>query len=224
MSKNASPQLAGCIFCNSASEDSGGKVNCRGVFTSFLAWAYPTSIRSWHVILTIYKLPEGTTTISVAISYGRGEKTTLATLDVQRGKVDVGSVINLPLRHRFEKEGFYTVHVSVLGSTATLKVPVKVATKRWPHFSRKQLQFLKDNPSVPHSLRANILCSTCSRPFILEESVLPDAELADGVLPFPDTGQIECESCGHILHVKDIQGQLLASIKNAVSEAMRGGK
>ena len=37
-------------------------------------------------------------------------------------------------------------------------------------------------------------------------------------------GEIECESCGHILHVKDIQGQLLDSMKNAVSEAMGGGK
>lgn len=136
MSKKASPQLAGAIFCNSASQGDGGKVNCRGVFTSFLAWAYPTSTRSWHAILTIHDLPKDTTTISVAISYGRGKKTTLGTADVQRRKVDLGSVINLPLRYRFEKEGLYTVHFTAVGSTATLKVPVKVMTKRWPHFTK----------------------------------------------------------------------------------------
>ena len=224
MSKKPSPRLAGAIFCNSASTGDGGKVNCRGVFTSFLAWAYPTSIRRWHLILTIHDLLKDTTTVSVAISYGRGKKTTLATVDIQRSKVDLGNVINLLLGYRFEKEGFYTVHFTVVGSTASLKVPVKVATKRWPRFTKKQVQFLKENPSVPHSLRVNILCSDCSRPFNLEESVLADAKLAEGVLPFPDSGKIECESCGHILHVKDIQGQLRDSIKNAVSEAMRGGK
>ena len=224
MSKKASPQLAGAIFCGSASRGDSRKVNCRDVFTSFLAWAYPTSLRSWHAILTIHDLLRDTTTISVAISYGRGKKTTLETADIQRGKVDLGNVIVVPLRYQFEKEGLYTIHFTVVGSTPTLKVPVKVVTKRWPRFTNKQLQFLKENPSVPHSIRMNILCSDCSRPFNLEESVLPDAKLAGGVLPFPDTGEILCESCGHILHVKDIQGQLLESIKNAVSEAMRREK
>jgi len=224
MSKKAIPQIAGTIFCNSASQGNDGKVNCRGVFTSFLAWAYPTSIRSWNAILTIYDLDEATTTISAAISYGQGKETKLATANIQRGKFDIGNVINIPLRYRFENEGFHLVHFTVEDSIASLRVPVKVTTKPWPNFTKKQLQFLKENSSVPHSLRMNILCSKCSRPFTLEESVLPDEKLAGGVLPFPHTGEIECESCGHILYVRDIQGQLRDSIKNAVSESMRGGK
>lgn len=178
MSASTKPKLAGAIFCNSASQGDGGKINCRGVFTSFLAWAYPTSIRSWHAILALHDLPKGTTSISVSIAYGRGKKTTLATADMQRGRVDLGSIINLPLRYRFENEGFYTLHFSIIGSTNILKVPVKVTTRPWPRFTKKQLAFLKENPSIPHSLRMNILCSDCSRPFILEESVLSGEKLA----------------------------------------------
>ena len=224
MSNNPTPKLTGAIFCNSASQGDGEKVDARGIFTSFLAWAYPSSFRSWHSILTMHDLPKGTTSITASISHGRGKKTSLATADIHPGKGNLGSVINLPLRHRFEKEGFYNLSFNVVGSNTTLKVPVKVTSMPWPKFSKKQLDFLRANPFVPHSLRMNIQCSSCSRPFNFEESVLPESKLADGVSPFPDSGEIECESCGHILHVKDFQGQLRDSIKNAVIEAMRGGK
>jgi len=224
MSNSPSPKLAGAVFCNSASQGDGGKVDCRGVFTSFLAWSYPTSLRSWHAILTLHDLPAGTTSISVAISQGQGKKTTLAAADIQRGKPDLGSVINLPLRYRFKSEGFYFVHFTIVGTRRTLKVPLKVNTMPWPRFSRKQIEFLKENPAVPHSLRMNIQCSDCSHSYTLEECVLPDSELPGGVLPFPEAGSFECESCGHVLQVRDIQGQLRNSIKNAVRQAMKGGK
>jgi len=224
MRKQVKPRLVSAFFCNSTSQGDRGKINCRGVFTTFLAWAYPTSIRNWQAILTLHNLPKDTTSISVAISRAYGKKTTLAAADIQRGKQDFGSIINIPLQYQFDKEGFYTVHFSIIGSTNVLKVPIKVTTMPWPQFTKKQIQFLNDNLSILHSLRVNILCSNCSRPFNFEESVLPDTKLADGVLPFPDSGKIECESCGHILYVKDIQGQLRNSIKNAVSEAIRGGK
>jgi hypothetical protein len=223
MSKKDIPKLAGAIFCNSASKDPGGKINCRAIFTSFLAWAYPTSLRKWFNIITLHHLPKGTTSLSVAISYGRGKKTTLATADVERGKVDVGNVVYMPVQYQFKKEGFYTVHFSIIESTTILKVPLKVTTKPWPRITKRQIQYLKEHSSVPNSARITILCASCSRPYNLEESVLPDAKLAGGILPFPDTGKFECEDCGHILHVKDFQGQLRDSIKNTVNEAIRGG-
>ena len=224
MNEKHLPKLAGAVFCNSATQGEGGKVDCRGVFTSFLAWAYPTAIRNWHAILTVHDLPPGTTSIAVAISRGRGKKTTIATADIQRGKPDLGTVVNLPLRFRFQAEGFYTVHFTVVGTRRSLNVPVKVTTKKWPRFSKKQLQFLRDNPAVPHSLRMILVCSDCSQPYTFEESVLPDADLPGGVLAFPDSGTFECPGCGHVLHVRDIQGQLRDSMLNAVSGAMKGGK
>jgi len=224
VSKRNEPRLTAAIFCTSASKGDSAKVDCKGVFTSFLAWAYPTSVRSWYTLLTVFDLPSGTTTITASISRGRGKKTTLASADIQRGDPDIGSVINMPLRYKFESEGFYDVHFNVVGTTAALKVPVLVSTQTWPRTTKRQREFLKKNPLVPHSIRMNVLCSSCSRPFMFEENVLPDERLAEGVLPFPESGALECGTCSHILHLRDIQGQLRSSIKTAVVAAMRGGK
>lgn len=224
MSKKSTPQLAAAVFCNSASKGESAKMDCKGVFTSFLAWAYPTSIRIWRAVLTVYSLSKGTTTITASISRGRGKKTTLASADIQRGKVDVGTIINMPLSYRFPQEGFYNIHFNVVGTTASLMIPLLVSTQPWPRTTKRQRDFLKSNPAVPHSIRMNVMCSECSRPFMLEESVLPDEQFAEGVLPFPDSGKLECGTCSHILHLKDIQGQLRSSIKAGVTAAMRGGK
>jgi hypothetical protein len=224
MSKKITPQIAAAVFCDSASKGDSAKVDCKGVFTSFLAWAYPTAIRIWHAVLTVYSLPKGTTTITASISRNRGKKTTLSSIDVLRGKVDIGTVINMPLRYSFPQEGFYNVHFNVVGTTASLKVKVLVATQPWPFTTKRQRDFLRSNPAVPHSIMMNVLCSECSRPFILEESVIPDEQFAEGVLPFPDSGKLECGTCSHILHLKDIQGQLRSSITAGAKAAMRGGK
>jgi len=224
MSKQSTPQIMSAVFCDSASKAKSAKMDCKGVFTSFLAWAYPTSIRTWHAVLTLYSLPKGTTTIAVSISLGRGKKTTLASIDILRGKVDIGTVISVPLHYRFPQEGSYNVHFNIVGTTASLKTKLLVFTQPWPRTTKRQRDFLKSNPTIPHSIRMNVLCSECSRPFILEESVLPEEQFAEGVLPFPDSGKLECGTCSHILHLKDIQGQLRSSIKAGAEAAMRGGK
>jgi hypothetical protein len=218
------PILPGAVFCNFSSQDESGKINCRDVFTSFLAWAYPTSVRTWHAILPLYNLPIGTSTITAAISFGRGKKETLGNADIDRGKQDIGNIISIQLFYKFKQEGNYTVYFNLVGSTTVLKVPLKVITQPWPKFTNSQLEFLRKNPTIPHSIRMNVLCSKCSRPYVFEESVLPNEKLADGVMPFPETGMFTCESCGHEMHMKDIQGQLRNSISNAISSAKQGRK
>ena len=224
MSRIARTKLTAAIFCNSASKGESGKVDCKGVFTSFLAWSYPTSVRSWVALLTVYGLPTGTTTITASISQGKGRKTRLAKADIQRVKGDLGSVIYMPLGYQFPSEGFYSVHFNVVGTTKTLRVPLLVATQPWPRTTKRQREFFQSHPAIPHSIRMNVLCSNCSRPFMFEENILPEEELAEGVLPFPESGKLKCGSCSRTLHLKDIQGQLRSSLKTAVVTAMRGGK
>ncbi len=224
MGKKDHAIFGGAVFCDNASRGASGKIDCRGVFTSFWAWAYPTSTRTWHAIVTLYNLTEGTTSVTAAISLGRGKKTTLAHGDIQTSKGNVGNVVNMPLRFEFPREGLYTMYFNIVGTTTTLKVPLRVNTQAWPHFTKTQLELLERNPRIPHSVRANVVCSECGKPYVFEESVLPEPPLASGVRPFPDSGVIECEVCKHRLNLKDIQGQVRSSIKTAVAAAVRGEK
>lgn len=224
MSSKSELMLSAAVFCNSVSPSESGKIICRDIFTTHLAWAYPTAFRSWFAILTLYNLPPGTTTIVVSISKGQGKKITLASADIKRGPEDLGSVINIQLRHKFQNEGLHIVHFNVVGTTNVLKIPLNVATRPWPNFTKKDLAFLKNNPALPHSVRMIVTCSNCSSLYTFEEDVLTKEKPVSGVLPFPDSGLFECKECGHKLHLKDIQGQLRSSIKTAVTTAIRGAK
>jgi len=224
MSGKSGPTLAAAVFCIAASKSESGKTNCQDIFTSFLAWAYPTFVRSWFAILTVYDLPPGNTTIVVSISHGRERKTTLTSANIKRGPEDLGSIINIPLLHKFQNEGLHIVHFNIVGTTKVLNIPLNVVTRPWPKFSKEDLEFLKNNPSIPHSIRINVSCSKCSQPYIFEDNVLSNEKPMEGVLLFPDSGLFECNNCRHKLHLKDIQGQLRSSIKTAVAIASRGSK
>lgn len=221
MTENKRPELIAAIFCNSASSGESGKIDCRGIFTSFLAWGYPTGLRSWHAVLTLFNLPQGKTSIKVSIAKIKGRKTDLAKAEIDKGKRDIGNVVNFPLRYKFKNEGFYYIYFTIEGTNNYLKVPIKVTTEPWPEFTKEHIDFLLKNPSIPNSIRINVYCSECSHPYTFEENVLPDVKLAGGVHPFPQNGIFKCESCGQILHLKDIQGQVRDSIKKALSAAMQ---
>jgi hypothetical protein len=224
MSSKSELMLAAAVFCTSVSPSESGKIICRDIFTTHLAWSYPTAFRSWFAILTLYNLPPGTTTIVVSISRGRGPKTTLASADIKRAPEDLGSVINIPLRHKFQNEGLHIVHFNLVGTTKVLKIPLNVATRPWPNFTKKDLAFLENNPSLPHSIRMIVTCSNCSSPYTFEENVLTKDKLLSGVLPFPDSGMFECNNCGYKLQLKDIQGQLRSSIKTALIMFKKGDR
>ncbi len=109
------PILSSAIFCNAASLAESGKFDCRGVFTAFFAWAYPTSVRAWHAILTAHGLPRGTNSIAVSISRSRtGKKQPLAIVEVNTGPKELGSVVNVRLFHQFDREGLYFLHFNLM--------------------------------------------------------------------------------------------------------------
>jgi len=220
------PIIGGILFCNSTSPGEGGKINGLGFFTSFLAWSFPTSVRIWHAVLTLYDFKERSVEIlcSVSVNNRRKIKLPTAKIDFKIQKDNYGLIIDIPLRHIFEQEGLHTFYFNIDKSNIFIRIPIMVSKLPWPQFNSKQLEFLKTDPSIPHSFRINFTCPKCSRPFIFEDSIFPDEKLADGVLAFPQSGLFDCESCETKLHLKDIQGQLRSSIKSNVVNFMRGGK
>lgn len=221
MKKPSMPRFSSGILCNTVSTVNNA-IECGGLFTAFVAWAFPTTIRQWFLVMSVFDLPIGKSGITISIAAGKtgtGRKTTLATVDIERKGEELGTVLQFPLIYKFQKAGYYCLIVNLRGSTRKQVIPCKVHLKDWPEFSRKELELLRSKPSIPSSIRTDVNCSECGHTYHLEESVLPEHESLGGVESFPETGIIECDTCGHEMHVKDIQGQIRDSIKAAVTVA-----
>ena len=211
------PQLTSAFFCNSASIGSAGKADCKGVFTSFFAWAYPTFSRNWQAVAMALGLTENSKQITFEISFGvRGKKHQIGQVEAAISERDIGSTVLVPLSYRFERPGIYVVHISIRGHEEKLKIPMRVVTAEWPTFSEEDLSTLRDAKSIPKSFRATVDCIECTHPHVLGSSPLPEFELPLGVASFPDTGWIECAGCGRRIFVKDLEGQMLSAIHSAV--------
>jgi hypothetical protein len=219
------PRFGSAIFCNGVTPGEDGKLNCSDVFTSFLSWGKPSSIRNWFAVFNMYDLPIGTTSVVISIVRGfsgRGEKTTLSAIDVHHKGQNLGSVFHAPLFYQFQKPGDYSIIFQITGSNTKLIVPIKVTEQDWPKFTKKDIQIIRDNPQIPKKIRSVINCSDCSRPYTFEESFVPEIPVTEGTQAFPEDGIFECDTCGRIIHLKDIQGQVRNSIRRALDRLKKG--
>lgn len=212
--------LGGALLSDSAAQTDSGKVNAQGVFTMFWAWGFPCA-RNWFLILTVFGLSKGKTSIVVGIrEAGDTSETSLAVVDAEVKEDDASSNVIVPLSHSFEHTGRYEVVCSIRDSASTLVIPVDVREKAWLEYTNEERAFIKDNPQAPRNLLANVRCKQCSYAYIFQESVLDDTPKG-GVHSFPADGQFECKDCGHVMNLRDLQGRLRASLKELVQSAMR---
>lgn len=195
---------------------SDNKIDCKGIFTGTYAWAFPTSIRVWRVVVTLCGLQESAEKISISISSPNGRPKVLMTEQVVCDTKQMGNVLARTIAHQFRVEGIHHVGFAIVGRKEHISVPLIVKTRPWPKFSAKDLAALRKSTTVPKSIRATINCLECSQPFVFEATPLPDFSFAPKVLPFPKGGRHECEACSHTLFLKDLEGQLLESIKSAL--------
>lgn len=199
-----------------------GKLDCYGVFTFFWAWGYPCN-RSWNVVFTMFELPEGKIPISIWMKpLGAKTRKKLKSIKLEIGEPDGAATFFAPVNYRFGKAGRYIIECSVEHGRNKLQIPFEVRTKDWPRFTKKEIEFARNNPAIPRVLRANVHCFKCDYGYIFEETILPDVEPPGGIMRFPEAGKLKCEGCGHTMNLRDIQGQLRASLKSTISQAMVG--
>lgn len=214
--------IGSAVLCDNIKVQESGKIDCYGVFTSIIAYAYPSD-RSWFLVFTLYNLPLGTSSIAVSIKRkGSRSKTSLKTIDVPVGPHPIGQIITGKVSFTFLKDGLYYIDLMSLETRATIRVPFKVYTEKWPEFNSKEIQFLQSTDRIPNAVRASIHCAECSHAYIFEEAVIPGHEYAGGVEPFPVSGKLECQTCGNNIDLLDIQGRMRASIKKSLQQTMEG--
>ncbi len=218
-------KITGVLFFDTTSIGDAGKLDCRGAFTSFLAWAFPTSKRNWHAVVSILDLPHGANKILVSVTYKNEKEKLIASVEVTNiQKNNLGSIFTIPLFFGFDKEGLYNFHFTIDGTKAVCNYPGKVILLPWPRFTRRDLDFLRKTEGIMKSVRVNVACPNCTRPYMFEEAILSDHEYSVGVLPFPVSGFLICETCNRKLYLKDIQGRMRNTILDTVRNAIKGVK
>ena len=218
--KKPAARLGSGILADSIKKSDQGKIDCYGIFTIFHAWSYPCS-RTWNVIVTAFELPKGNTSITVTLKQKGKNIKSLGTINIDSELTHNVTVIPMPLKYRFEKPGTYFLEFSILDSIKKLKIPFEVRTKDWPEFTAEEIRFAIDNNVLPQNLRANVHCEKCKYAYIFEETIITEHAPKGGVLRFPKSGKFECLDCGQIIELRDIQGQLRASLKDIITKQMR---
>lgn len=223
MSKN--PRFGSGIVADGGRPQQTGKLDVHGIFTQFWAWSFPAS-RAWTLVVTIFDVPKKQTTLLVKIKRkGESQETTLASTDIIDLNESNGQTIQIDLGHSFKKEGDYEIICTLKNYSTKLSIPFRVRVKEWPEFTEKEIEVLNKNRQIlPFRLSAQIKCRSCDHVYVFEECVIPDVAISGGALKFPDNGIFECENCGHSLKLKDIQGQLRATIKDTVSSFIKTTK
>lgn len=226
MSKTKAPFFGEAILCNSTSHGESGKIDSKGLFTSFLAWSYPTSNRNWHLIFGLYDFPGGVVEIKVTITHPLALKENIIydqAINLPKKRYQVGHLIDLDVNCEFEYEGYYQANISLRDFSITKSIPLKVVTQPWPEFTPNEIDYFLKTPSIPHKVRLVVVCSECSSSYIFEESALEESELSEGVYVFPSNGSFDCLKCGHKMNLRDIQGQMRKSLKASIPSNRRGG-
>ena len=209
------PRFGSGIVCDIARPQSTGKIDANGIFTKFWAWGYPAN-RNWTLIITLFYVPKKQTTLVFGIrKKGSSKVDTIGTADIVDKNFDNEHTINVQLGYVFQSEGDYEIVCTLKDYKTSLTVPFNVRTKDWPTFNKKELDFLKKNKEkIPYKLSAQIKCKDCGHLFNFEEIILEDEDVSGGAIKFPENGEYECPHCGRVLKLKDIQGQIRASIKD----------
>ena len=200
----------------------GGKLTGQGAICVFWAWGFPCSRQCW-ALMTIFNLRKGSTPILIRLRKGHSRQmNTVGSGDVTTSADNACATTPMLLTYQFQEPGEYFLVATLGGYRSKLEIPFAVIVRDWPTFTEAERQFARKNPGSVPGARATVHCSKCSHAYIFEENLSEDTPLPGGVQKFPESGKFECIDCGETVHLRDIQGQLRSSLKQILSQTIRG--
>ncbi len=215
MDKIMKLRFGNALLADFAKPQPNGKIDAIGIFTRFNAWAYPC-FRNWTLIFTIYDIPLKGINIHLGLKRKNGKSLhTLQAIDLKGDSKPNSHTVPISLNYKFEKEGDYEIICSIKDTNAKLKILFNISTLNWPKFAKEEIELVKKyKKQIPYRLTAQVNCNVCGHAYIFEESILKNEDPQGGTIRFPEDGIFECSNCGHEMILKDIQGQLRASLKD----------
>ena len=198
----------------------GSKPDCYGVFTHFNAWGFPCN-RVWNTLITLFEVPKDGLNIVLSVrKLHTKESKIVSTVNIEKAQSPM--ILDVFMSHKFMAHGEYLIECSILNYSAKLKIPFEIRLADWIEFTKEEIEFTKIKPNIIKKARANVLCEDCHHSYLFEEVIDNSEPLDGGVMRFPESGVFECITCGHMMNLKDLQGQLRSILKSNIKSAMGG--
>jgi len=216
------PKFGSGLLFDSYNKAANNKINGLGVINIFRAWGFPC-FRQATAIISLFNLRKGTTTGEIQLSKSRGTETQIiASFNVTSDFNNACTTAVTPLSLKFSEKGHYFIKAVFHDYKSTLKIPFNVNLIKWPIFSEEERKFAKVHRIPSESIRTDVHCQKCAHVYIFGENILEEVPPPGGVMRFPESGEFKCEQCGETIYLKDIQGQIRFSLKQLLSNVMKG--
>lgn len=216
------PKFNSGLLFDSFNETANKKINGLGAINIFRAWGFPCTRQS-IALISIFDLKKGDTKGDILLSKLHGTEETKVTSFTATTNIKNSCITAvIPIAVTFERKGRYYLKAVFHDYKSVLKIHFIVDLQKWPIFSKEELDFIREHPIPYGSIRADIQCNKCSHAYIFEETILEGILPPGGVMRFPESGEFQCEQCNEKIYLRDIQGQMRFSLKEIISNAMRG--
>ena len=198
------------------------KINGLGSINIFRAWGFP-STRQATILISIFNLKRGDNSGDILLGKLHGtEEIKVAPFSVKSNVNNACMTTAIPVVVTFIEEGRYYFKSVFHDYKSVLNIHFKFDLQKWPIFSKEEIDFVRKNPKPFSSIRADINCNKCSHTYIFEENILEEVPPSGGVSRFPESGELQCGECNEKIYLRDIQGQMRFSLKEIISNAMKG--
>lgn len=217
------PTFGSGLLFDSYNETSNKKINGLGAINIFRTWGFP-SFRQATALISIFNLKKGSTTGEILLGKPHAiDKQSVTSFTVATDRNNSCMTAVIPLLLKFNEKGRHSINAMFHDYKSTLKIPCFVELQKWPVFSQEECQFVREHHNVPIGpIRTNLTCQQCGHAYIFEENILEEALPPGGVTRFPESGEFRCTECNETIYLKDIQGQIRFSLKQMLSNTMRG--
>lgn len=216
------PKFNSGLLFDSYNENIKRKIDGIGNINIFRAWGFPC-LRQAIMLVSVFNLKKGETKGDILLSQPHKiEEIKVNTFTLTTNINNTWMTAPIPFSVNFRQEGLHYFKTIFHEYKSVLKIHFTVDLQKWPSFSKSELDFVKENPKSFDSIRADIHCDKCSHVYIFEETILEGISPPGGVMRFPKSGKYQCNECGNTIYLKDIQGQIRFSLKERISNAMKG--
>jgi len=216
------PKFNSGFLFDSVNKTANNKVNGIGAINVFRAWGFPC-VRQSTALISMFGLKKGDNTGNIVLSKLHStEETHVASFNAPMSINNSWINAVIPLVVTFNQKGRHYFKAILHDSKSVLKIHFIVDLQKWPKFSKEELDFVIEHPIPYGSIRADIQCNKCSHAYIFEETILEGIMPPGGIMRFPESGEFKCKQCDEIIFLSDIQGQMRFSLKEIITNAMRG--